>query len=98
MGCTRRQALAAALAEVGNPGIAGGNATPSCGVCGDAIALSSPSPRGGPIVLLGCLDVHHDACFKLHCDGCKVRGSEPRASDALASRRNATGGGWAGCS
>lgn len=72
--------LNAALKEAGHSGIAGGAATSPCGVCQRPIEVLKARARGaageeggGAMVVLGCMHVQHDACFKLHCDQSKVR-------------------------
>ncbi len=55
-----RRKLAAALKEAGHPGIAGGSARPSCGVCSKPIPLMKQRAKGddaAAVVLLGCLHV-----------------------------------------
>ncbi|GIL75373.1 hypothetical protein Vretimale_7946 [Volvox reticuliferus] len=66
-----RSKLAAALKEASHPGIAGGASTSTCGLCKEPISIFKARSRGdehGPMLLLGCLHVHHDDCFKKWCD------------------------------
>ncbi|GLI61995.1 hypothetical protein VaNZ11_004566 [Volvox africanus] len=80
-----RSKLAAALKDASHPGIAGGAATSPCGVCKDHISIYKARSRGdehGPMLLLGCLHVHHDDCFKEWCD--KARGAAAVVAAAAA--------------
>ncbi|PNH06734.1 hypothetical protein TSOC_006874, partial [Tetrabaena socialis] len=80
--------LAAALKEAGHPGIAGGATTPSCGICKKPIAIKRARARGdanAAMVLLACLHVQHDACFKEWCDaGAESAGAVAEAAGAAA--------------
>ncbi|KAG2427924.1 hypothetical protein HXX76_011911 [Chlamydomonas incerta] len=87
-----RKKLNAALKEAGHSGIAGGAASAPCGVCKRPIevlkARAKGSEEGSAMVVLGCLHVQHDACFKLHCDQAK----ESSAAAAAAAEAAAKGG------
>ncbi|GFR52094.1 hypothetical protein Agub_g14604, partial [Astrephomene gubernaculifera] len=85
-----RQALATALEEAGHSGIAGGAETAPCGVCNQPIHITQARTRGdadsaakGPMVILGCLHVQHDNCFKEYCD--RARESVAAAAAGLAA-------------
>ncbi|KAG2449998.1 hypothetical protein HYH02_000102 [Chlamydomonas schloesseri] len=87
-----RKKLNAALKEAGHSGVSGGAASAPCGVCKRPIEVLKARAKGGAegeaMVVLGCLHVQHDACFKLHCDQAK----ESTAAVAAAAEAAAKGG------
>ncbi|GLC36998.1 hypothetical protein PLESTB_000170200 [Pleodorina starrii] len=90
-----REKLAAALKEAGHAGIASGASVVPCGVCKDPISIYKARSAGdehGPMVLLGCLHVQHDDCFKEWCErthdgaaAAAAKGGEEAAAVAAAA-------------
>ncbi|KAG2482299.1 hypothetical protein HYH03_018763 [Edaphochlamys debaryana] len=84
-----RTKLAATLKGLGHPGIAAGAASTPCGICQAPLAITAARAKGAePFVILGCLHVQHDACFKKHCD----ESAESAAAVAAAAAAAARGG------